>query len=187
MNSKQIKKVSTGIVVILISVCFIPALAGAFTLEDGRGKGIHREGHHLSPLGIWRNPQLVQELNLTKDQAKQLRDADFSFREKCLALKAQLDVFHLQMDKAFSDENVDNAAVLSLAQKISDIKGQLFIQEIEARLAVGKILNKNQMEKLKLYKIDQKKQGWKHDKKRISGQRSIERTDYLTLSEDSKE
>jgi Spy/CpxP family protein refolding chaperone len=164
MNSKQIKKVGKGIIVILISVCFIPALAGAFTLGDGQGKGSHREGHHRSPLGIWRNPQLVQEVNLTDDQVKQIRDADFSFREKCLTLKAQLDGLHLEMDKAFSDEKVDNAAVLSLAQKISDIKGRLFIQEIEARLAPGKILNKDQIEKLKLHKLDQKKQGRKYVK-----------------------
>lgn len=169
MNSKQIKKVGTGIIVLLISVSFIPALAGAFALEDGPEKGIHRKGHNRSPLGIWRNPQLVQELQLTDDHVKQIRDADFSFREKCLALKAQLDGFHLQIEKAFSDEKVDNAAVLSLAQKISDIKGKLFIQEIEARLVVGKILNKDQMEKLKLYKIEQKKQGWKYVKKRFSG------------------
>ena len=187
MNSKQIKKVGTGIIVLLISVCFVPALAGAFALEDGPERGIHRKGHHRSPLGIWRNPQLVQEANLTGDQVKQIRDADFSFREKCLALKAQLDGFHLEMDKAFTDEKVDIAAVLSLAQKISDIKGKLFIQEIEARLAVGKILNKDQMEKLKLYKIEEKKKGPKQSKKYSSGKRSIERTDYLTLLEDSKE
>ena len=169
MNSIQIKKVGTSIIVLLISVCFIPALAGAFAPEDGPEKGIHRKGHHRPPLGIWRNPQLVQELNLTKDQVQQLRDADFSFREKCLALKAQLDGFHLQMDKAFSAEKADNAAVLSLAQKISDIKGKLFIQDIEARLAFGKILNKDQIEKLKLHKMDQKKQCRKNVKKRISG------------------
>jgi Spy/CpxP family protein refolding chaperone len=169
MNSLQMKKVGTSIIVLLISICFIPALAGAFALEDGAQKGIHRKGHHRSPLGIWRNPQLVQGLSLTDDQVKQIKDADFSFLEKCLALKAQIDGFHLQMDKAFSDEKVDNTAVLSLAQKISDLKGKLFIQEIEARLTVGKILKKDQTEKLKLYKIDQKKQCRKHVKKRISG------------------
>ena len=169
MNSIQIKKVGTSIIVLLISVCFIPAMAGAFAPEDGPEKGVHRKGHHRSPLGIWRNPQLVQELNLTKDQVKRLQVADFSFREKCLALKAQLDGFHLQMDKAFSAEKADDAAVLSLAQKISDVKGKLFIQDIEARLVFGTILNKDQIEKLKLYKMDQKKQCRKNLKKRISG------------------
>lgn len=118
---------------------------------------------------------MVQKLELTEKQVKQLRDADFTFREKRLKLKAQLDTFRLQMDKAFSDDIVNNAAVLQLAKKISDIKGKIFIQDIESRLAVGKLLNADQIRKLKLYDMHPKKQGSGHGKKPIPGPHRMER------------
>jgi len=77
------------------------------------------------------------------------------------------------MDKAFSEDVVDDTAVLSLAEKISDVKGKLFIQKIEARLAVGKLLNADQIKKLELLDRRQKKQGRKPGKKQICASRSI--------------
>ena len=124
MDSKLRKKIGTGLMISLITVCFIPAIVGAFGQGDGRhGKGFDRKAHHWSALGIWRNPQMVQDLSLTEEQVKQVRDADFAFREKRLALKAQLDSLRLKMDKAFSEDVVDDKAVLKTAQKISEVKG----------------------------------------------------------------
>jgi len=166
MNSNFSKKFSTGLIVLLIAVCFIPAMAGAFTPGDqSQDKGFDRQCHHRPLFRIWRDLQMVQKLELTEKQVKQLRDADFTFREKRLKLKAQLDTFCLQMDKAFSDDIVNNAAVLQLAKKISDIKDKIFIQDIESRLAVGKFLNADQIKKLRLYDMHPKKQDPKHGDK----------------------
>ena len=176
MYSKLGKKIGKGVAVLLITVCFIPAIAGAFAAGDGKhDKGFDRKDHHRSALGIWCDPQMVQKLELTTEQVKQLRDADFVFREKHLELKAQLDSFRLQMDKAFSDDIVDNTTVLALAEKISDVKGKKFIQRIETRLAVGKLLNADQIKKLKLYYMHLKKQGRGSGKKQISNNRAIEK------------
>mgnify|MGYP003702811113 CR=1 FL=1 len=176
MNSKLSKKFGMIAIILLISVCFIPAIAGAFAPEDGKqDKEFDRKDHHRPALGIWRDPQMIQELELTKEQVKQLRDADFAFREKRLALKAQLDSLRLQMDKAFSDDVVDDTALLTLAEKISDVKGKMFIQTIETRLAVGKLLNADQIKKLKLYDMYPKKQRRGSGKKQISDSRSIEK------------
>ena len=167
MNSRR-KKLGTGLIVLLTAVCFIPAVAGAFTPEGGRpDKGFGGKGIHPPALGIWRNPQMVQQLEITEQQVKELRDADFTFREKRLALRAQLDGLRLHMEKAFSEDAVDNAAVLSVAEKISDTQGKLFIQDIESRLALGKILNADQIKKLKLYAMHPLKQGPGSDKKHI--------------------
>ncbi len=175
MNWKISKTFGIGVMVLLITVCFIPAMAGAFTAEDGKhDKGFDRKDRHKTALGIWRDPQMVQKLELTTEQVKQLRDADFVFHEKHLELKAQLGRFRLQMDKAFSDDIVNNTAVLALAENISDVKGKLFIQKIETRLAVGKLLNADQIKKLKLYDLHPKKQGRGSGKKQISASRLIE-------------
>lgn len=169
MNSKQNKKLGTCVIVLLIMACFIPAIAGASPLGHGRqDKGFDRIEHHRPPLGIWQDQKMVQELGLTEEQVKQIRDEDFTFQEKRLVLKAQLDGFRLQMDKSFSNDIVEDAAVLSLAQKISDVKGKMFVQKIQSRLALGKILNAEQVAKLKSLDMPQKKYGPKNGKKHMN-------------------
>ena len=113
MNSKLSKKFGTGVMVLLITVCFIPAIAGAFASEGGKhDKGFDRKDRHRPALGIWRDPQMVQKLELTAEQVKQVRNVDFNFREKRLGLKAQLDSLRLQMDRAFTEDVIDDTAVL---------------------------------------------------------------------------
>ncbi len=176
MNSKLSKKIGIGLMALLITTCFIPAIAGAIAPGDGRqGNGFGRETHQRAALGVWRDPQMVQELDLTAEQVKQVRDADFAFREKRLALKSKLDSLRLQMNKASSEDVVDDTAVLKTAQKISELRGKLFIQEIESRLELGKILNTDQIKKLKLYAMQHKRQGLKQGQKHSNGRYSMEK------------
>jgi len=162
MKSKN-QKLSTSVIVLLITICFIPALALAGTPGQHRqGKGFEMKGHHGPPLGIWRNPQMVEKLALTENQVKQIKDIDFTFREKHLVLKAQLDSVHLQLDKAFSTDRVDDTTVLKIAQAVSDVESKLFVQNVESRLALGKILTADQIKKMSLYDIQPKRKGPGH-------------------------
>ncbi|GAB4340963.1 MAG: hypothetical protein Kow0089_14980 [Desulfobulbaceae bacterium] len=178
MNSKQNRKRGTCLIVLLIMACFIPTIAGASPL--GQGKGIDRVGHHRPALGIWQDQKMVQELGLSKEQIKHIRNEDFTFQEKRLVLKAQLDSLRLQMDKSSSDDVADDAAVLSLAQKISDVKGKMFVQKIQSRLTLGKILNAEQIEKLKSLDRPEKKRGPKE------GKRHLDRIGSIKMPGDNK-
>jgi len=81
MNSNLKKKFFTGAMVFLVTVFFIPTFAGAFTPGNCTShKGFGMKRHHVSPLGIWRNPKMIQELGLTDEQVKGLREADFARR-----------------------------------------------------------------------------------------------------------
>ena len=143
-----------------IAVCAIPTMAGMPAPEEPwQERGMDRPKHCLPALSIWRNPQMVQKLELSEKQVDQLRDADFTSREKQLELKAQLDRFRLQMDKAFSVGSVDDEAVRQLAEKIAGVKNDLFVQDVESRLTVGKILSADQMNKLELDRMDRMKRG----------------------------
>jgi len=158
MNGKHRKTIGSGMAILLVTVtiCFIPAIASAFPSgEEMRGGPGDKKGHRRPVLGIWRNPQLVQELGLTDEQVKQVRDTDFAFREKHLALRARLDDFRLQLDKAFAADSVDNTAVLRLAENMADVKGRMFVQQIESRLTLGQILTGVQIEKLKGHDFNQ--------------------------------
>ena len=168
MNSILRQKYFTCATVFLIMIFFIPTFAGAFTPGNGTPhKGFGMKRHHVSPLGIWRNPKMVQDLGLSNEQVKGLREADFAHREKRLQLKSKLDGLYLEMEKLFSADAVDEAKVLKVAQKISDLKGKLFVWKIESRLAVGKLLTADQLKKLEVFDLHHHaKQGKRHGKRK---------------------
>ena len=102
---------------------------------------------------------MVEKLALTDEQVDQLRELDFNHREKKQASKAELDNLRLQMDKAYTEENVDKAGVRQTAEKIADVKGRMFMEKTEARLALQDILTAEQMDKLQQYRMERKRQG----------------------------
>ena len=53
------------------------------------------------------------------------------------------------MEKAFSQDTPNKAEILELAKKISDLKGQGFVQRIESKLKIAETLTPEQMTKLK--------------------------------------
>jgi Spy/CpxP family protein refolding chaperone len=174
MSAQLKKQVGKGVMVLfvalsLIAVGIAPASAGkhsdGYDWQTGdRGK----QQHCRSVLGIWKNQKLVQELELTDDQIAQLKDSDFAARENQLELKAQLEGYRLEMEKAFSAEKPDENSVRQLAGKIAAAKGDLFVQKVESRLTVAKILNADQIEKLKGHAMRQKNK--KHQGDRHYGQ-----------------
>lgn len=188
MNSKQSRKIGTIALVLLITVCCIPSLAGASGKGSGRhDRGFDKKSNYRGALSIWQNQQLVKDLKLTDEQVNQLREAFFSFREKQLEYRAQLDGYRLNMDKAFSESKIDNAAVRSLAEKISDVRGKMFIQKVEARLALNQYLTAEQIDQLEQHRLDQKKKRTRHGRHRDSGRHSLAWSDNQTLANDVNE
>ncbi len=134
---------------LLITVFLIPALAGAAKYGGGHGGGDFKMmGRHKSPCGIWKNTKMVSDLGLDEEQVQKLKDADFDFREKQLALSAQVKGLHLKMEKAYSEDTVVDSDVLGLAGKISDLRGKLYVNSVQSRLTVNKILTPEQRKKL---------------------------------------
>lgn len=150
---------------LLLTVSFIPTVAGA--CQRGRGqrgggdcamKGGGMKGQQRTMLGVWRNPQMAENLGLTTEQVNKIKEADFSVREKQQALKAQLGQLRLQMDRAFSADAVDDKAVMALAKEKADIKGKMLVQRVEARLIMNKLLTPEQNQKLLQAKMSRKGQ-----------------------------
>lgn len=172
MNVKLKKRTATSVMALTIMTVFVavtvmPALAAAMpAAKDGwQEKGMGRPCPSSPALGIWRNPQLAEKLGLTDEQISQLREADFNTREQCLEARAQLDRLRLQMDRAFSQDNIDQAGVRKVAQQMADVKGSLLVQKVESRLAVGQILNADQISMLRQQVMQRGKQGPKNGDK----------------------
>ena len=154
MHTKRKKTGAQTILALLLTVFFmvagsLPVTAGGHGKASPWQKGaMEKHRHHRPPLGLWQDPELVEKLELTETQLKQLRDEDFASREKGLVLKAQLDRLDLELEKAFSADTVDQKAVRKLTEAIAEVRGNLFIQRIESRLTLGEILDADQMSKL---------------------------------------
>jgi len=188
MRKLMHKKAGIGVMVLLITICFVPAMAGAFAQGSGeRGKGFYGKGPHRSPLGIWRSPQMVEKLQLTDQQVDQLRDLDFAHREKQQALKAQLDSLRLQMDKAFTDDSVDKSTVRQTAEKMAGVKGSMFVEKIDSRLALEEVLTADQVDTLEQYKMNKKRKGKQQGQKQMKGRQWARGQDCPRLSGDSVE
>lgn len=142
-----------GTVILLFLLFVDPGFAGAFPPGHGT-PGMAPEPQMdrrrpLSPYEIWRDSREVEDLNLTKEQVAQLKEAEFAFRDNRLKLKAERCAVDLQMEKALFAQPVNRSAVLELAQKISRIDGEIFIQDIEAGLAFEALLTAKQLKMLK--------------------------------------
>ena len=162
INPRRTK--STCIVVMLVVSVFIvasivPSMAGASPWSDPNGnrRGMPRKGYPRQALNLWQNQQLIEQIELTEEQVQRLRDADFSSREKQLELRTRKDQLQLQMVKLFSHKKRHSKAVRQLAQKIADIKGQIFVHQVEDRLMLETILTSDQIMKLKRDRMQRKR------------------------------
>ena len=163
-------KAGMGAMVLLITVCVVPAMAAAFG-QGGwdKGQGVKGKGTHRSPMGIWRNSQMVENLSLTDAQVDQLRELDFQHREKQQAARAEMDSLRLEMDKAYTENNVDKTVVRRTAEKMADVRGRMFVERTEARLAVQDILTAEQVDKLQQYRMDYRGKGMRQGGKQMNG------------------
>lgn len=164
MKSIQPKKAVRAVSVFMMMVFLIPAFASATMFDDHQGcKGPGHHGQHMGLTRLWENPQMVKELELSDDQVKSLKEADFAFREKKLALQADADRLRLKMQKAFSGDSINADTIRSIAKEMSKVKSEMYLQKIEQRLVLNKTLNKGQIEKLKSFKAHHfSERGCKH-------------------------
>lgn len=153
-------KIWAGAMVLFAVLFSILTHAGAF-MPGNRGpdKPCGMRPHPMSPSAFWQDPKVAQDLGLTDEQVRQLRDTDFLFKERHLELKAKLDRLHLQMEKAASEETVDETAVRETAQKVADLIGKLFVQDFESHLATEKILSSEQRKKMKMLELGERPKG----------------------------
>ncbi len=178
MNTAKRKKTTKTVVVLLVAASLVSI--GSYQAFAKRGGGHGGYGDHFmrggghggycdnsmmtgkmnrgpqgkSALGLWKNPRIVEKLGITDEQIAQLKEADFTAREKHIALQAELEAARLNMQKSFSAETVDRDAALKLAQETAEIRSKMFVQRTENRLQALEILTQEQHDKLKELRME---------------------------------
>jgi Spy/CpxP family protein refolding chaperone len=164
MKFTQIRSVIAIAVLFSVPILFISSDAEAFPPGMG-GPDRLGKGHHRPPCAIWQDTEMVRQLELTSGQVKKLKDADFTFKETHLELKTQCSLLHLQLEKALSEDKVDEASVQKVAQKLADAKGKIFVQSIMFRLKTDEILTPKQRSQLRSFGCREKPPERPHPKR----------------------
>jgi Spy/CpxP family protein refolding chaperone len=158
MMATSIKKnlVRAGIL-LLIGIFFLPSIASAFRQgygksEKGMGR-MHMRAMQWPSFHIWNNPEIVEKLDLSDEQINELKEADFSMKENHLEFRSQLHELNLEMEKAYLEKPVDEPKVLKIANKMSEIRNDMFMDRIESRLKMTNILTDEQFEQLNALKV----------------------------------
>ena len=165
----KIKNFIKRSVMFLAIVGFVPVLAMANPRKGFKDDHSPQAFHGNPMFAIWNNPQLIKELNLTESQIEKLKDLDFAQQEKQMKLKNQVEALHLEMRKAFADNKLDEKRIISLAKQISEVQGNLFVQDVENKLEIAKVLTDEQVNKLKSLRFDQRRPDFPHDQKQLGG------------------
>ena len=98
---------------------------------------------------IVNNPKIAEELGLTEDQVKTLRNGIFDAQEQKVKLKAEMEVAAIQQARLLTADPVDEKAVMAAVEKAGGIRTEIAKLEMKGLLLVRNTLNAEQREKVR--------------------------------------
>lgn len=124
-------------------------MRGIHEMMQGMGidPSFHRRGGHEGPLIsqmlIWQD-----QLGLTADQERTLRELRVNFKKESIKRTAEIDVAELELNGLLEQDKVDVAKVETLAKKIAMLQAELRVGRVKTIEAGKAVLTPEQMEKL---------------------------------------
>lgn len=96
----------------------------------------------------WSNPRVVERLNLSPEQVKQIEDIGYKQGESMIDLRADLAKANLDLVRLLDAPALDDAAVADAIDRVVAAKCQMARAELESRAAIAKVLDQDQRMKL---------------------------------------
>ena len=170
--------------ILIFSLLFIFTIsASAQRMGSGMGMG-HRGGMHKMDKGIenviipkgkwWKNPEVVEKLNLTDDQINKIDSIYLNYMDKLIDLKAQLEKKVLNLKSIVENDNFDRNEVLKDFDEISAVKSKIQRELLLMKLDIRDQLTPEQRSTLKtLRKNFRKKMMMRRMKMRRGGKRGM--------------
>lgn len=93
--------------------------------------------------------KLRKVLQLTDDQAEQIRQQRAEFRKQMAVLEGKIKVLMADYETEMEKTDPDKEKVKEIAKNISDLRGEKVQEKINSRLEVRKLLTPEQLDKLK--------------------------------------
>ncbi len=124
-------------------------MRGIHEMMQGMGidPSFHRRGGHEGPL-ISQMLMWQDQLGLTADQERTLRELRVNFKKESIKRTAEIDVAELELNGLLEQDKVDVAKVETLAKKIAMLQAELRVGRVKTIEAGKAVLTPAQMEKL---------------------------------------
>ena len=122
----------------------------------GWGAGMH-SGLRIGPPGIWwRNPDLIQKLNLTPDQQKRMDDILQQSRLQLIDLRATVEKQEVLMEPMLAANPPDTNKILAQIDQTAQARAELEKANAKMLLGIRNVLTPDQWTKLQAEKRDRR-------------------------------
>jgi len=145
------------------------------------GRGEMREGGFGGPLAghrmaglmaILDNDRVKASLNLTDQQVDRLRQILVDTEKASVKMRADMAVRGIELRELLRADKADHDAVMSKVGELSDLRGQMMKQHVEALLAAKALLTPEQQKKMRSFienraafggtreRLGERREGW---------------------------
>ena len=125
--------------------------------ERGEHKGKYCNKHGKKSSG--RMEYMIKHLDLSEQQAKQVRSIRENYQPKMQALREKMKENRKELREAMHADTIEQGKIKKLAQTMGELKTNKIMLRSEMRAEIHKVLTKEQREKMKSMKG---KHGYKH-------------------------
>jgi Spy/CpxP family protein refolding chaperone len=102
-------------------------------------------------LGLLDNQRFKTEIGLNDQQVDRLRQILVEVQKSSIKTRADLRLRGIELREMLRSDNPDRAAVLRKVQELSDLRGQMMKQHVEALLAAKTVLTPEQQRKVRSF------------------------------------
>ena len=104
----------------------------------------------LANIAFGVEPDLLEELNLTKDQQKKIEEIIFSYESKRTDLELKLQIKHLEIRQLLFQDDINPELVKTKLEELSKIEVELRYSLLMMDVEIIKNLNKDQKDKYRI-------------------------------------
>ena len=126
----------------ITTITVLLAATFAFSAYAKKGHGRHN-GNQKQDMVL----RMAEHLNLTAEQKTKIEKIVADSKNNNKATRGQLKTLRNKMHTAWQKENPDRNNIISIQKKMHSLRGKMAISRIDMRLAVQKVLTKEQRQK----------------------------------------
>ena len=106
-------------------------------------------GQDMPPGKWWKDPQVVEKLDLDDSQISKLDDTYLKSRRQLIKLKSAAESERLELEQIFDRKSIDDNAVKTQYQKVEEAQCALGAERFQFIMKVRKIIGYEKFNKLK--------------------------------------
>ena len=144
---KNIRLITTALV-----LCVTAGTADAGKMFGrGEGRNVHDKcgSHEAFVSRLIFDKKLAEQIGLSEDQSRHIRDELYRVRMEMVDLQADLQKAAIEQARLLSADTIDEQALMTVIEKIGNVRTQIAKLRIKPLLVIKKTLDPEQLEKVR--------------------------------------